>query len=56
VPEVLGRRDHERWLSIRVKRAQPSQVCSVAFQLDALRFRQPLHRYFLLDPLDLRFR
>jgi hypothetical protein len=56
VPQIFARRDDKRRIVILVKRAQSDQVSSVAFQLDPLRFRQPLHRYLSFQPLDLMIR
>jgi hypothetical protein len=36
--------------------AQPDQVRAVAFQFHPARLRQPLHRDFPLQPLDLALR
>ena len=56
VPQIFSWRDDQRRLVIVVEGAQPDQVRAVAFQFHPARLRQPLHRDFSLQPLDLALR
>ena len=56
MPEVFRRSDHKRRLVVFVEGTQADQVRSAPVEPDPAGLGQSLHRYFLLDPLDLGFR
>ena len=56
VPKIFPWRNHQRRLVIVVEGTQPDQVRAVAFQFHPAPLRQPLHRDFPLQPLDLALR